>query len=123
MRARSVIKSLPRVAAFRSRLQVSRKYLAAVTRPQATPPGLPMATAIADVHRLHATFQGHRASVLDSLVQILATHRIAGRQIRDANIVATMPDQGLEQGIRRLPTFNVADFKRFAPLIEIDPLP
>ena len=46
-------------------------------------------------------------------------HRATGRQVHDANIVATMPDCG----VRRLLTFNVMDFQRFALLIEIDPLP
>jgi predicted nucleic acid-binding protein len=36
--------------------QVLREYLAAVTRPQATAAGLPMATAIADIRRFRAAF-------------------------------------------------------------------
>jgi predicted nucleic acid-binding protein len=102
-------------------LQILREYLAAVTRPQATAPALPMASAIADVRRFRAAFQvaEERASVLDRLIQILTTHRAAGRQVHDANIVATM----LDCGVRRLLTFNVMDFQRFAPLIEIDQLP
>jgi hypothetical protein len=39
----------------------------------------------------------------------------AGRQVHDANIVETM----LEHGERRILTFNEADFRRFAELIEI----
>ena len=58
------------------------------------------------------------ARVLDRLMQILTAHRATGRQVRDANIVTTM----LDCGVRRLLTFNVADFRRFAPLIEMDPL-
>jgi predicted nucleic acid-binding protein len=101
--------------------QVFREYLAAVTRPQATAPALRMATAIADVRRFRAAFQvaEERPGVLDRLMHILATHRATGRQVHDANIVATM----LDCGVRRLLTFNVADFRRFAPLIEIAPLP
>jgi predicted nucleic acid-binding protein len=97
-------------------LQVLREYLAAVTRPQATAPALPMASAIADVRRFRAAFQvaEERASVLDRLIQILTAHCTAGRQVHDANIVATM----LDCGVRRLLTFNVTDFQRFAPLIE-----
>jgi predicted nucleic acid-binding protein len=56
--------------------------------------------------------------VLDRLVDLLAVHRGSGRQVHDANIVATM----LENGIRRLLTFNVVDFRRFARLIAIEPL-
>jgi len=101
--------------------QVLREYLAAVTRPQATASALQMATAIADVRRFRAAFDvaGERPSVLDRLLDLLATHSGTGRQVHDANIVATM----LEQGIRRLLTFNAADFRRFARIIHIEPLP
>jgi predicted nucleic acid-binding protein len=101
--------------------QVLREYLAAVTRPQATAPGLPMATAINDVQRFRTQFRiaDERPSVLERLIEILLAHRVAGRQVHDANIVATM----LDCGVHRLLTFNGADFQRFVPLIEIDPLP
>ena len=100
--------------------QVPREYLAAVTRPQATAAGLPMATAIADIRRFRAAFQiaDERPGVLDRLLQILSTHRCSGRQVHDANIVATM----LDHGIRRLPTFNLPDFRRFAQIIDLEPL-
>jgi hypothetical protein len=39
----------------------------------------------------------------------------AGRQMHDANIVATM----LAHGEHRILTFNGADFRRFARLIEV----
>ena len=80
-----------------------------------------MASAIADVRRFRAAFQvaEERASVLDRLIQILETHRTASRQVHDSNIVAAM----LDCEVRRLLTFNVVDFRRFAPLIEIDQLP
>jgi predicted nucleic acid-binding protein len=101
--------------------QILREYLAVVTRPQAIAPGLPMATAINDVQRFRGAFRvaEERPSVFDHLIRILVAHRIAGRQVHDANIVATM----LDCGVHRLLTFNGADFRRFAPLIKIDPLP
>ena len=91
--------------------QVLREYLAAVTRPQATAPALPIATAIADVCRFRAVFQmaEERPAVLDRLLQILATHRATGRQVHDANIVATM----LVHGIGTVVTMNLEDFARF----------
>jgi predicted nucleic acid-binding protein len=100
--------------------QILREYLAAVTRPQATASALPIAVAIADVRRFRSAFQiaEERPSVLDHLLQILAAHRVNGRQVHDANIVATMRDCG----VRRLLTFNIADFQRFTPMIDIDPL-
>ena len=40
---------------------------------------------------------------------------VGGRQIHDANIVATM----LARGEHRLLTFNVADFRRYGDRIEL----
>jgi predicted nucleic acid-binding protein len=101
--------------------QVLREYLAVVTRPQATVPALPMATALADVRKFRAAFDTaeERPNVLDRLLDLLAAHRGSGRQVHDANVVATM----LEHGVRRLLTFNAADFRRFARIIDIEPLP
>ena len=100
-------------------LQVLREYLAAVTRPQAKSSALPMGTAIADVRRFQQVFYvaEDRPVVLDRLLDLLAAHLGAGRQVHDANIVATM----LEYGIHRLLTFNAADFRRFAGIIELEP--
>jgi predicted nucleic acid-binding protein len=47
-----------------------------------------------------------------------ALHPSGGRQIHDANIVATM----LAHEITRLATFNLADFRRFADCIELVPV-
>ena len=101
--------------------QVLREYLAAVTRPQATAPALPMATAITDVRRFRAAFDvaEERPNVLHRLLHLLTTYSSSGRQVHDANIVATM----LEHSIRRLLTFNAGDFRRFAGIIDIEPLP
>lgn len=98
--------------------QVLREYLAAVTRPQATAPAVSTTAAIADVRKFRAIFDvaEERPSVLDRLLGLLAAHRGSGRQVHDANIVATM----LEHGIRRLLTFNAADFRRFARVIDIE---
>jgi predicted nucleic acid-binding protein len=38
-----------------------------------------------------------------------------GKQLHDANIVATM----LAHGETRILTFNAPDFRRFAPMIEV----
>ena len=97
--------------------QVFREYLAVATRPQASGPALPMAAAVADVHGFHAAFNVAEdgASVFDRLLQLLAAHPGGGKQVHDANLVATM----LEHRIRRLLTFNAADFRRFGSLIEV----
>ncbi|HVC60671.1 MAG TPA: hypothetical protein VND19_09965 [Acetobacteraceae bacterium] len=55
-------------------------------------------------------------AVRTRLLSLLATYPVAGKQVHDANIVATM----LANGITRLLMFNVADFRRFAGLITIE---
>lgn len=56
--------------------------------------------------------------MVDELVRLLAQVRVAGKQIHDANIVATMQ----VYGILRLLTHNTAHFARFAHLITLVPL-
>ena len=57
--------------------------------------------------------------MLDRLLHTLELYPRAGKQMHDANIVVTMP----EHGSPRLLTFNTADFRRFAGLIDLPPLP
>lgn len=99
--------------------QVLREYLAVVTRPQAAAATLPMTAAIADVRRFRTMFEvaEERPTTLDHLLRLLTAHRGAGRQVHDANIVATM----IDYGIRRLLTFNTGDFRRFGRIVEIVP--
>lgn len=51
------------------------------------------------------------------LCEILATVRAIGKQVHDANIVATM----LVHGIPHLFTYNVVDFERYTDLITVVP--
>ena len=51
----------------------------------------------------------------ESLVGLCREIPAGGRQIHDANIVATM----LAHGERRLLTFNVSDFRRYGDRIEL----
>ena len=97
--------------------QVLREYLAASTRPQPSGPALPMAAAIADARRFRATFNvaEDRPDVLDRLLQLLAAHPGGGKQVHDANLVATM----IAHGVTRLLTYNHIDFRRFSTLIEL----
>jgi len=97
--------------------QVLREYLAAATRPQASGATLSMADAIADVHDFRLAFNvvEDRPEVFECLLRLLSAHPGAGKQVHDANLVATM----LAHGLGRLLTFNTADFRRFAKLIEV----
>jgi len=98
--------------------QVLREYLAAVTRPQGSVAALPISVALERVRFFAQRFWvvEDGSEVRARLLQLLATYRVGGKQVHDANIVATM----LANGITRLLTFNVADFRRFAGLITFE---
>lgn len=97
--------------------QVLREYLAAATRPQASGAVLLMKDAITDVRRFRLAFNvlTDDPSVFERLLHLIAVHPGAGKQVHDANLVATM----LTQDIFRLLTFNTSDFRRFGSLIKI----
>ena len=97
--------------------QVIREYLAAATRPQAWSAPLPMARALSDLSWMEEAFEvlEDGPQVMDLLARLCRDIPMGGKQVHDANIVATM----LAYGERRLLTFNVRDFRRFAAHIEI----
>jgi predicted nucleic acid-binding protein len=97
--------------------QVLREYLAVMTRPQTWGKPLGLAEAMADAtafaHRFDVLEDG--AAVWHQLSEMSRRYGFAGRQVHDANIVATM----VAHGERRLLTFNTGDFQRFGALIEL----
>ncbi len=97
--------------------QVIREYLAVVTRPQTWSVGISRAEAFDDVSRLLGSFEilEDGPSVTAALVGLCSEVMVGGRQIHDANIVATM----LAHGEQRLLTFNGADFRRYGDRIEL----
>lgn len=100
--------------------QILREYLAVVTRPQLLASPVPMAEALADVARFADAFDvlEDGPEVGAQLADLCCSIAVAGRQVHDANIVATM----LVHGERRLLTANRGDFQRYEPRIEvIDP--
>ncbi|MGH6919593.1 MAG: type II toxin-antitoxin system VapC family toxin [Geminicoccaceae bacterium] len=105
--------SEPRKAVSR---QVLREYLAVVTRPSGGSEALSMTEALADVAAFAADFEvlEDGPEVARRLVELCRTVRLAGRQVHDASIVATM----LAHGEDRLLTLNRSDFQRFEPQIE-----
>jgi predicted nucleic acid-binding protein len=106
--------SEPRTAVSR---QVLREYLAVVARPAGGSEALSMTEALADVARFSRSLAvlEDGPEVAARLVELCRTVRLAGRQVHDANIVATM----LAHGEDRLLTMNRSDFRRFEPRIEI----
>lgn len=97
--------------------QVLREYLAVVTRRQSWGEPLSLAAALADTATLSTQMDmlEDGLEVWDRLRQSGQTFVFAGKQVHDANIVATM----LAHGETRLLTFNGADFHSFAALIEL----
>ena len=97
--------------------QVIREYLAVVTRPQIWASPLPVAEAFLDVGRYASAFEilEDGQAVTDLLASMCREVPVAGKQVHDANIVATM----LAHGERRLLTFNVKDFRRFGQRVEL----
>lgn len=100
--------------------QILREYLAALSRPQPFTPPLPAATLTADVVRFQSDFRiaEDGPAVTSNLLALLLSISVGGKQVHDANIVATMQAHGL----RRILTHNSADFVRFGHLIQIEPL-
>ena len=97
--------------------QVLREYAAVLTRPQSFTAPLPSSVVAADVRRLSNEFSiaEDGPQVTERLAELLDQVRIGGKQVHDANIVATM----LASGVRRLLTANPDDFARFDHLISI----
>jgi predicted nucleic acid-binding protein len=98
--------------------QVLREYMVTVTRP--SPAGvLPMtraeaATAVEGFLTAYVVAEDGPA-VMARLVDLVRSVPVGGKQIHDANIVATMQ----VHGVIRLLTFNGADIRRFEPMIPI----
>jgi predicted nucleic acid-binding protein len=97
--------------------QVLREYLSVMTRQQTWEKPLTLSQAVSDTARFVRQFTvlEDGPSVWEQLIMLSRRYSFAGRQVHDANIVATM----LAHGERRLLTLNVADFRRFARLIDV----
>ncbi len=97
--------------------QILREYLATVTRPQSWGEPLTMTVALEDVVRYGDEFEiiEDGLHVTETLIALCREVPVAGKQVHDANIVATM----LAAGERRLLTFNTTDFRRYEDRLEL----
>ncbi|WP_414518984.1 type II toxin-antitoxin system VapC family toxin [Nostoc sp. PCC 9305] len=100
--------------------QVLREYLATLTRPQQFVNPLPIAIVIQDLRYFYNRFRVAEDSsqVTERLLILMEEIPSGGKQVHDANIVATM----LVYGIPQLLTHNIGDFARFSGLITVLPL-
>jgi predicted nucleic acid-binding protein len=100
--------------------QVLREYLAALSRPQTFTKPRPASELVSDIRYFLSHFrlaeEGH--AVMEKLLELIEEVEIGGKQIHDANLVATM----LAAGIPALLTHNVGDFVRFSEKIQVIPL-
>ncbi len=94
--------------------------MAIMTRQPPNIPVIPMATTAKQVLHFQSLFRiaEDGPAVTENLLELVQRFPVAGKQIHDANIVAT----ALAYGIPCILTNNKADFDRFSSLIEIVPL-
>jgi predicted nucleic acid-binding protein len=98
--------------------QVLREFIAARTRPQTFAQPSTPAVVIERVKYFESHFEiaDDTPAVTDQLLRLLANHKLGGKQVHDANIVATMQ----AHGIPTLLTRNTKDFERFGETIRIE---
>jgi predicted nucleic acid-binding protein len=97
--------------------QIIREYLVQVTRPQAFMRPLSANQIDGQVQTIESLFRiaEDGPSVTAQLVELIRRYPTGGKQIHDANIVATM----LVHGIPTLITTNLEDMQRFADRISL----
>ena len=98
--------------------QVLREYLVVVTRPG--PSGEAPLSRDAAAEAVEAFARVYRVAedgplAMEALLRLMREIAVDGRQVHDANIVATM----LAHGIERLLTFNTGDFQRYRGRIAV----
>lgn len=97
--------------------QVLREYLAVLSRPQTFGSVIPATILSQQVQLFERRFRvaNEQAETTAHLLDLIQQITVGGKQIHDANIVATMQSYG----ITRLLTNNPADFNRFTHLITV----
>ena len=102
--------------------QIIREYITVATRPLShNGLSLAMAQALANAHafRQRMRLLAEDAKVATRLIVLLEEIKCAGKQVHDANVVATM----LVNGIGTLITLNTEDFSRYGRYIHVSGLP
>jgi len=101
-------------------LQVLREYIAITSRKNLFQRPLPPSTIIARVRHFQELFHVAQDNtlVLSNLLALLEEFQVSGKQIYDANIVATM----MAFNVRQILTHNVSDFRRYSAYVKVIPL-
>ena len=97
--------------------QVIREFIVQATHPRTLEAPLTIAQTVKEVEAMKSLFQmaDETTAVRDRLLNLIQTYPTSGKQIHDANIVATM----LVYGIGTLFTLNLDDFRRFSSEITL----
>src|SRR5205823_5287132 len=97
--------------------QILREFLATLSRPQTWALPVPMSRllTITEAFERDLRVAEDGPAVTAQLRTLLANVACGGKQVHDANVIATM----LAHGIPKLFTDNVADFTRFAAYIAV----
>lgn len=97
--------------------QVLREYLTTLTRPQAFA-AVPRATVLEQVQLFVERFEvaDDTAAITEQLCRLMTEIPVGGKQVHDANIVATM----LVYGIPAVLTHNGQDFARFGQRVRVE---
>jgi predicted nucleic acid-binding protein len=98
--------------------QILREYLAVAARPaDGNGLGLKLPDALGNVHaiRERTTLLAEDAKVAERLLGLLADVEAGGKQVHDANVVATM----LVHGIGVIVTMNLDDFACFGQYVDL----
>ncbi len=98
--------------------QILREYLVVATRPsELNGLGLGTSEALENVNAMRARmrFLNESRAVFARLRALLDDADCSGKQIHDANVVAT----ALSHGVQRILTSNTQDFERFTALVEV----
>lgn len=98
--------------------QILREYLVVATRPvDHNGLGMPQAAAVANVRALRGRLRlmAEHDKVADRLADLLDAVDCTGKQVHDANVVATM----LVHGVDTVITSNVEDFARFGDHVRV----
>lgn len=100
--------------------QIIREYLVQVTHPRSFPQTMTVDVVLNQLKGIQEIFKvaDETAEVTTQLLDLLKTYPTGGKQVHDANIVATM----LVNGVDTLLTMNVANFRRFEDRITLVPL-
>ena len=116
--ATELFRRLPPVTSLCVRGQILREYLGVCTRPRANNGlGLSVEDTLKNVEaflRVAVSLE-ETSAVNEKWRRLVAQYQVSGKQVHDANIVAT----AVTHGVNHIVTSNLADFKRYEDVITL----